>query len=148
MDIEIVGNQTSADEILLLTTAWDESVAKSDSDSLSKGYVKDVEVFDIGSQLVGVDKYNALWKSCFPFFGESPTVSRRKVKLYAGSDLAFMHCYSKVSGSNIVNPDGQPWCRTTICFQKIGTEWSVVHEHISMPIDFEKGEPILIIGEP
>ncbi|WP_339667850.1 nuclear transport factor 2 family protein [Dasania marina] len=148
MDIEIIGNKESADDIIYLTSQWDKSVAKCDSNLLAKDYIKNVEVFDIGTQLVGSDKYKELWSSCFPYFGESPKVSRRKVKLYAGNDLAFMHFYSKVTGSNITNPDEQPWCRTTVCFQKTNGAWSVVHEHISMPIDFEKGVQALIIGEP
>jgi len=148
MDIEITGNKESADEIIYFTSRWDKSVAKCDSDLLAKDYIENVEIYDIGTQLVGSQKYKDLWNSCFPYFGDSPKVSRRKVKLYAGNDLAFMHFYSKVSGSNITNPDEQPWCRTTVCFQKTSDAWSVVHEHISMPIDFEKGVPALIIGEP
>ena len=147
MNIEIIGDKVSAEEIISLTSKWDRSVAKSDTDSLAENYLENVEVFDIGTQLVGKDKYKDLWNSCFPYSGESPKVSRRKIKLYAGNDLAFMHFYSKVSGSNITNPDEQPWCRSTVCFQKTGDDWCVVHEHISMPIDFEKGVPTLIIGE-
>lgn len=148
MDIEIIGDKVSVEEIISLTSQWDKSVAKCDSHSLAKDYIENVEVFDIGTQLVGKKQYKDLWNACFPYFGESPKVNRRKVKLYAGNDLAFMHFYSKVSGSNITNPDEQPWCRTTVCFQKISDAWCVVHEHISMPIDFEKGVPALIIGEP
>jgi len=148
MDIEIIGNKESAKEIINLTSEWDKSVEKCDSNALAKDYIENVEVFDVGTQLVGSESYKNLWKSCFPYFGESPKVSRRKVKLYAGDDLAFMHFYSKVSGSNITNSDEQPWCRTTVCFQKLNQGWHVVHEHISMPIDFEKGVPALIIGEP
>lgn len=148
MNIEIIGNNESAKDILFLTSKWDQSVEGCDSSSLAKDYIEDVEVFDVGSQIVGSEDYKNLWKSCFPYFGESPKVSRRKIKLYAGDDLAFMHFYSKVSGSNITNPDEQPWCRTTVCFQKLKAGWHVVHEHISMPIDFEKGRPALIIGEP
>ena len=148
MDIEIIGNKVSAEEIISLTSQWDKSVTNCDADSLAKDYIENVEVFDIGAQLVGKEKYKDLWVSCFPYFGKSPKVSRRKIKLYAGNDISFMHFYSKVSGSNISNPDEQPWCRTTVCFQKINNCWCVVHEHVSMPIDFEKGEAALIIGEP
>ena len=135
-------------QIIDLTSQWDKAVSKCDSSSLAKDYIENVEIFDIGAQVVGIEKYKDLWNSCFPYFGESPKVSRRKVKLYAGNDLAFMHFYSKVSGSNIANPDKQPWCRTTVCFQKLDGGWCVVHEHTSMPIDFEKGAPVLIVGEP
>lgn len=148
MDIEIIGDKASAEEIISLTSQWDKSVAKGDAQTLAKDYIENVEVYDIGTQLVGKEPYKDLWNASFPYFGESPKVSRRKIKLYAGNDLAFMHFYSKVSGSNISKPEEQPWCRTTVCFQKTNDVWCVVHEHISMPIDFEKGVPALIIGEP
>jgi ketosteroid isomerase-like protein len=148
MHIEIIGNRESAAEIIDLTLQWDKSVASCNSNSIAKDYIEKVEIFDVGTQLVGSEKYKDLWKSCFPYFGDSPKVTRRKVKLYASNDLAFLHCYSQVSGSNIANPEQQPWCRTTVCFQKLSGKWSVVHEHISMPIDFEKGVPALILGEP
>lgn len=148
MDIEIIGNKESAEEIIYLTSTWDKAVENCDSNAIAKDYIENIEVFDIGSQLVGRENYKDLWRSSFTYFGESPKVSRRKVKLYAGNDLGFMHFYSKVSGSNITNPEQQPWCRTTVCFQKSSEGWSVVHEHISMPIDFENGVPALIIAEP
>lgn len=148
MDIEIIGDRDAAEEILSLTKLWDKSVEECSADDLTKGYIENVEMFDIGSQLVGKKKLKDLWQSCFPYFGTSPKVSRSKFKIYASSDLAFIHCYSKICGSNMPDPNEQPWCRTTVCFQKAGPDWAVVHEHISMPIDFEKGAPALIIGEP
>jgi ketosteroid isomerase-like protein len=147
MDIEIIGNQKSAGEILELTREWDNAVERCDADKLVEGYVDDVAIFDIGSQLTGREKLKELWQACFPYFGESPKVSRRRVKIYASNDLAFLHFYSKICGSNISNPDEQPWCRTTVCFLKTDAVWQVVHEHISMPIDFAKGAPAPIIGE-
>ncbi len=148
MGVEIIGNKESAEEIIYLISKWDKAVEECDSNSIANDYLDNVEIFDIGTQIVGIEKYKDLWTSCFPYFGEYLKVSRRKVKLYAGNDLAFMHFYSKVTGSNIINPDEQPWCRTTVCFQKESDDWSVVHEHISMPIDFENGVPALITGEP
>ncbi|NMQ30179.1 hypothetical protein E4Q23_21930 [Candidatus Accumulibacter phosphatis] len=91
MDIEIIGSRESAEQIIDLTSQWDKAVSKCDSSSLAKDYIENVEIFDIGAQVVGIEKYKDLWNSCFPYFGESPKVSRRKVKLYAGNDLAFMH---------------------------------------------------------
>ena len=148
MDIEIFGDSEVAVEILELTKLWDKSVEKCDASELIEGYIDNVEIFDVGSQIVGAKNFKELWQTCFPFFGDSPQVTRRKIKLYASSNLAFMHFYSKICGSNQPKPEESPWCRTTVCFQKNGSKWSVVHEHVSMPIDFEKGSPEFIFGEP
>ena len=148
MEIEIVGNREAAEEIIALTKLWDKTLEKCNANELLQGYAEDVEVFDIGSQLTGRNNFKELWESCFPYFGSVPQAIRRKFKLYASSELAFLHCYSKICGSNQPNPEESPWCRTTVCFHKAGSEWVVVHEHISMPIDFEKQSPALIFGEP
>jgi ketosteroid isomerase-like protein len=148
MHIEIIGNRAAAEEILALTESWDNSVENCNAGELTRAYVDQAEIFDIGSQFTGREKYREFWQSCFAYFGSSPKVSRRRLKIYASGELAFIHCYSKICGSNMPKPEEQPWCRTTVCLRKVGAEWSVVHEHISMPIDFEKGAPAPIFGEP
>jgi ketosteroid isomerase-like protein len=104
MDIEIIGNHESARELIELTKQWDRHLEQCNAHALMQGYADNVEVFDIGTQLVGRDKFKELWQSCFPFFGSSPKAVRRKLKIYASQDLAFLHCYSKICGSNQPTP--------------------------------------------
>ncbi len=148
MKCEIRGDKSVAKTIIELTAQWDSAVGDCDAERMMENYLEDVEIYDVGSQLVGRENLKDLWRNCFPYFGESPEVYRRRVKLYASDSLAFLHFYSKVCGSNQASPEDQPWCRTTVCFHKPGDDWLVVHEHISMPIDFEKGAPALIFGQP
>ena len=147
-DIEIHGDRAAANEILALTALWDQSVEQLNADALVRGYIDNVEMYDIGAALVGRHKLKELWQSSFQYFGDNPKVFRRKIKLYASPELAFLHFYSKICGSNQPDPDASPWCRTTVCFHRVNAEWKVVHEHISMPVDLETAAPALILGEP
>lgn len=148
MQIEMNGNTDQADEIRQLIEEWDAALQSEDVDRLVSEYSEDAEVFDIGSQFHGKSQYRAQWISCFPYFGGSIRLERRKVKIFADGNLAFVNCYTRISGANTPAHEKQPWCRTTVCLQKREGEWQVVHEHISMPIDFEAGAPALIVGEP
>ena len=148
MEVELIGNKQAAEEILQLTKLWDQALENRDLKGLTNGYSSAISSFDIGTQLVGLEKYKNLWESCLPYFGNAPKAYRRHFKIYASESLAFIHCFSKICGSNMPSPEAYPWCRTTLCFHKAGEGWQVVHEHISMPINFEEGKPALIIGEP
>ncbi len=64
MDIEIIGDKSSAEAIISLTSQWDKSVVKGDAHALAKDYIENVEVFDISTQLVGKEQYKDLWDSC------------------------------------------------------------------------------------
>ena len=35
------------------------------------------------------------------------------------------------------------WVRVTVCFKKSDGKWLVTHEHVSAPIDVEKGKALL-----
>lgn len=122
MNVEITGNQQAAEEILQLTKLWDQALENKDLDGLISGYSPEISSFDIGTQLVGKEKYKSLWESCLPYFGNAPKAYRHHFKIYASEALAFIHCFSKICGSNISNPEEHPWCRTTLCFQKTGKE--------------------------
>ena len=84
---------------------------------------------------------------CLPYFGNSIVIERENVRIYSNDALAFMHCYTRISGSNTQPASKQPWCRTTVCYRKIEQQWLVAHEHISMPVDFEKNSPVLMFDD-
>lgn len=148
MDFDITGNRRAAEDIIALTRQWDRALENGDVAALTRDYDPGVEVFDVGTQVVGPESYRALWQACLPRFGDAPQISRRKVRLHADEHLAVLHGYTKICGSRTTDPDRQPWCRTTVCFHKIDGRWSVVHEHVSMPVDCEQGRPAYLVGEP
>ena len=148
MEIELIGNREQAERILQLLQSWDASLQTMDADALVAGYSETVDIFDIGGQFSGKTEYRAQWQACFPYFGDSMQIERRRTRIFAADDLAFIEGYTRVSGSNTPAPVEQPWSRITVCLRRDGDDWQVVYEHISMPIDFGAGKPALIFGEP
>lgn len=148
MEFEIIGNKDRAEEILALIQIWDQGLQEHDLHAMTQDYSDKVSVFDVALQVDDIQAYRKLWQQCFPYFGDNIQVHRRRLKIYADDNIVFLHCYSKVLGDAQTSADDIPWCRTTVGFYKESEKWKVVHEHISMPYDCEKQQPLYILAEP
>ncbi len=148
MNSELDGNLDSAREVERLIDDWDAALAAQDLDKMARNYAPDVLLYDVGDVVEGVPAWRAIWQKCFPYFGDSIAIERRHTRIVAGDDVACVYGYTRVSGPNTPPAVEQPWCRTTVCFERRDGEWRVVHEHASIGIDFEAGKPAPIVGEP
>jgi len=78
----------------------------------------------------------------------------RGLGIAAGTDVAFCHGLSGVTGARAGGGTIQMWYRTTICYRKVGGAWMITHEHNSVPCGVESGSASLDLrpdqqdGEP
>ncbi len=148
MKIEIDGNQSVANEVISQIKLWDAAVVGQEIENLVGKCANNVSMFDVSSQLDGVDAYKTEWAKFSPYFNENMQIVRRDMKIYASDELAVLHCHSKVENSLLKDKLQMPWCRTTLCLQKKEGQWLVVHQHISMPIDMATGKAIVLKDQP
>jgi ketosteroid isomerase-like protein len=59
-------------------------------------------------------------------------IDARDVNLTVDGDLAFVSALNRMRG-RIGGEDQDMWYRTTMCFQRIGERWRIVHDHSSVP---------------
>ncbi len=109
-----------------------------DLDALAACYSPGVEIFDVGSQLTGVDSLRRLWKSVFPYFPEPIEIQRRDVKIIGHDGVAVVTCFTRLTGMKNDHPSARAWIRTSSCLKKIDGEWKIFHEHASMPVDCDE----------
>jgi uncharacterized protein (TIGR02246 family) len=67
----------------------------------------------------------------------------RDMRILSSGDLGIIHAVERLSGKL---KNGQPsdlWLRATSAVQKIDGKWLIVHDHISVPIDFDSGKAVL-----
>jgi uncharacterized protein (TIGR02246 family) len=67
----------------------------------------------------------------------------RDMRILSSGDLGIIHAVERLSGKL---KNGQPsdlWLRATSAVQKIDGKWLIVHDHISVPIDFDSGKAML-----
>jgi len=148
MKIEIDGHQDIAEEVLSQIKLWDAAIIGKEIDDLVEKCTHDVSMFDVSTQLEGIDAYKKEWEKFSPYFNENMQIMRRDMKIYTSEDLAVLHCHSKVENSKLKGKLQMPWCRTTLCLQKKNNQWLVVHQHISMPIDIMTGKAIVLKDKP
>ncbi len=148
MKIEIDGNQEIADEVISQIQLWDAAIIGQEIERLLERCADDMSMFDVSSQLVGIEAYKKEWEKFSPYFNKHVQIVRRDMKIYVSEELAVLHCHSKVENALLKDKLQMPWCRTTLCLQKKKGQWFVVHQHISMPIDMVTGKAIVLKDKP
>ena len=146
--VQIDGDQQIAQEVLAQIQLWDQAVIGCDADQLMQQCAQNMSMFDVSTQINGVKEYRAEWEKFSPYFMDGMQITRRDVKLITSESLAILHCHSKVEHSALKGKLQMPWCRTTLCLQKVQGHWCVVHQHISMPVDMMTGKAIVLKDQP
>lgn len=145
--IIIEGDHKIATEVIDQIALWDKAIIRQQVDTLIGYCSEKVSLFDVSAQIDGIQEYRKEWEKLSPYFSQHIDILRRNIKLHIATDLAVMHCLTKVvdvaSETTLV-----PWCRTTLCLQKPQQHWLVVHQHISIPINMQTGNIILIKDQP
>lgn len=148
MKIRIDGDQEIADEVLLQIKLWDDAIIGLKVECLLGQCADDISLFDVGTQLDGINAYKQEWEKFSPYFNTDVQIVRRDIKIYASEGLAVLHCHSKIENNLLKETIKMPWCRTTLCLKKQQGHWLVVHQHISMPVDMMTGKAIVLKDNP
>ncbi|MEQ4721018.1 nuclear transport factor 2 family protein [Nonomuraea sp. B19D2] len=121
-----------------------EGLRAKDLEGLKQLYATDVVSFDIEPPLqhVGVEAKLKNWANAFAFF-EDLAYEVRDLTLTVGDDVAFGHCFGRLSGTlkNGTATSGM-WVRATFCFRKIDGNWLIAHDQVSVPLDMPSGKGV------
>ncbi|WP_049558806.1 YybH family protein [Nonomuraea sp. SBT364] len=121
-----------------------EGIRAKDLEGLKRLYATDVVSFDIDPPLqhVGVEAKLKNWTNAFTFF-EDLAYEVRDLTITAGDDVAFGHCFGRLSGTlkNGTATSGM-WVRATFCFRKVDGDWLIAHDQASVPLDMSSGKGV------
>lgn len=116
-----------------------------DINAMIKNYVADnsLVVFDVVTprQHLGADAYRNAWTGFFAHFKGTPTIAIADLAIAVDGKVGFSHSIQHVTG---IDQHGRPVDRTvrvTDGYRKIGGEWLIALEHISVPVDLKTGKP-------
>lgn len=118
-----------------LVESWAAAVRRQDFEGILKNHSSDVVMFDVPPpfQSTGIEAYKKTWDLFFSCAGDPVVFDIDTMNIFTGSDVAFviatMHCTEPGprGGRQELN------FRLTIGLKKIGGNWTVVHEHHSVP---------------
>lgn len=143
--VSINNNATDESRIRELIGEWEAALAVKDAAAALKDYADDIVLYDVCEHANTRDAYQALWEKCFPYFGPSIAFERKDEQLRISGDLAVLCCLTRIHGAQSDSDSSKSWVRTTVCYERQGGDWRVVHEHVSLPMDAENERPAYIL---
>src|ERR1700749_1536707 len=115
--------------------SWAAAVRRKDYEGILKNHSSDIVMFDVPPpfQSKGIEAYKKTWDLFFSCAGDPVIFDITAMTIFAASSVAFaistMHCTEP-------GPLGRREdlrFRLTIGLQKIDDQWTIVHEHHSVP---------------
>jgi ketosteroid isomerase-like protein len=124
---------------------WVQALRSRDADAIISRQAPEVVSFDVVNplQYVGADETRRRAQEWLSSFQGPVGLEMRELSVTVGDDVAFAHSLNRVSGTMA---DGQAigmWLRSTVCLRKIDGQWTVTHQHSSVPFDGESGRASL-----
>jgi len=127
----ITNNETI---IRQLIENWAGAVRSKDIDAILAHHSDDIVMYDVPKpfQSVGIDAYRKTWDLFFAYT-QLGVFDIQELNIVADENVAFcyatMKCSDKSNTLDFVELD----FRLTIGLKKINNEWTIVHEHHSIP---------------
>jgi len=115
-----------------------------DIDAMIKNYIPDktLVVFDVvpRSDHFGADAYRKAWVDFFTHFRGRPKIAITDLGITVEGNLGFSHSIQHVTGTDLQGHPVDRTVRVTDGYRKIGGNWLIVLEHVSVPVDLKTGK--------
>src|ERR1700759_35060 len=116
-----------------------------DVDAMMKNYIADksLVVFDVvpPRQHLGADAYRKAWTGFFTHFSGNPKITITDLSITVEGNIGFSHSIQQVTGTDIKGHPVDRTVRVTDGYRKIGGNWLIVMEHVSVPVDIATRKP-------
>lgn len=116
-----------------------------DADGCMAIFSPNIVSFDIipPLQTVGADAFVTHWHEFFASYEGALDVEFPDVSVVTGDDVAFSYCLHRIAGTLKTGRKTDFWLRWTAGWRKTGGRWLVVHEQVSVPLDFATGKGLM-----
>jgi ketosteroid isomerase-like protein len=122
-----------------------EAIRAMDLERVKPIYAPDIVSFDLEPPLrhLGAEAKWGNWARAFAAYQPPLSYETRDLHITVGDDVAFGRCLAHIGGTLKNGRKTDYWVRWTSCFQKIGGDWRIVHDQISVPTDLAGGRALL-----
>jgi len=121
-------------EILDLVERMLQANHDKNAEAFAAPFAHDAAVFNLAPPLVhrGIDlEEKQAW---YESWATPVDLESRDLKVIVSDDLAFCHGYLRITGTKKgADKPVNFWMRETLCLERFGGEWKIVHEHTSVP---------------
>jgi ketosteroid isomerase-like protein len=122
-----------------------QAIRAADLEGLKWIYAPDIVSFDIEPPLrhLGAEAKWKNWAKVFTIYQPPLGYDIRDLSIAVGDDVAFGHSLARISGSLRNGTRSEYWVRWTTCLRRIDGHWLIVHDQVSVPVDFASGKALL-----
>ena len=131
---KITSSRENEADIRAIIENWAKAVRNKDIESILAHHSEDIVMYDVPKpfQSVGIDAYRKTWDT-FYAYTKLGVFDIQELKVIADENVAFcfgrMKCADKSNSVEYVDLN----FRLTVGLKKINNQWTVVHEHHSIP---------------
>jgi ketosteroid isomerase-like protein len=132
-------------EVRELLERWSEFIRARDIDRLMTLYAPDVVYFDVVPPLQYVGSAAVRRNFLRWFDGWASAIGQEigDLHLVANGDVAVAYMLLRASGTLKNGRDVNYWVRATVGCHRVGSEWVITHEHVSLPVDVASGQAVM-----
>jgi uncharacterized protein (TIGR02246 family) len=124
---------------------WVAAFRRKDIDAVMPMFAPDAVAFDLVPplQYAGREAYRKQWERLFASYEGAIEYEVRELSVTAERGVAFSHSLNRIHGTLKNGRKTGFWLRMTACWRKVGGQWLIAHEHVSVPVDLERDKPVL-----
>jgi ketosteroid isomerase-like protein len=114
-----------------------------DINAMMMHYTQDnFALFDVvpRKQYLGADIYREAWVDMFSRFKGTPKIAITDLRITVDGNVGFSTSFQRVTGTDTQGHSIDRTVRVTDGYCKIGGNWLIAHEHVSVPVDFTTGK--------
>jgi ketosteroid isomerase-like protein len=132
-------------EVSALFDARTDAMRRKDIDQLMSLYTPDVVYFDIVPPLryAGSATLRERFTQWFEGWDGPIGMEVHDLVVLAGSDVAAAHMLIRASGTRTSGRQVDYWVRTSNSCRRSNSGWLMSHEHVSLPVDLERGTVVI-----
>jgi ketosteroid isomerase-like protein len=125
-----------------LEARFAKAVAAKDIDAVMKAYSPRVFVFDVipPRQYVGAAAYREDWKGFMAGFAGPIKMQITDLVVSTDGMVGYGHSIQRASGVDAKGKTVDLTVRVTDVYRKQAGAWSIVQEHVSVPVDLDTGQ--------
>jgi uncharacterized protein (TIGR02246 family) len=134
--MSVSSNSTTEEAVIReLVENWTRAVRAKDLDGILANHSMDILMFDVPPpvQSKGIEAYRKTWDLFFSWSDDPVVFDIKDIDIIAGTDVAFVAALMRCAGTEKNGERIELEFRLTIGLRKIDGQWTVLHEHHSIP---------------
>lgn len=132
-----VSNNGTTDEAAIrkLVEDWARAVRAKDLKGILANHSPEMLMFDVPPPLKskGIDAYRKTWELFFSWSDDPVVFDFDEMNVTSGNDVAYVTALMRCAGTETNGKRIKLGFRLTMGLRKIGGQWTVMHEHHSIP---------------